>query len=191
MASLWGRVPQVLSSRRASALALSALFLLFASLPLRDGLFPWQPTAAIAEMLEGHFRLFAAPVPLSTMSGVSIKKASAGDKTFVLETADLEEKGLRLAGKRAYLIAGRRGIQFAFDTAGRRLSYYVLESLVLDPAEARRQSVEGKDFYILTLKTGYWIIFWQEGDLLCVVVSDMGEEELLKIAVVFDKAIHV
>jgi len=182
------RTARISLAKRVSALLFGLLLLLLAGLPHQDGLPLLQAPSTLAQLLEAHLR------PLMTPSGKAPTEAaltaSVGRTAFTLELAPLKWSGLRLIGEKLCVVHGERGRQFAFSRDGQRISLYVFRELVVDFAGARRQSVGGKDFYVFGFQ-GYRIVFWKEGDLLCVAVAEMGEEELMQVALLFDRALHV
>jgi len=188
LSGLRRRIARVSLVKRVSALLFGVLLLLLAGLPLQDGLPLLQVPSALAQLLEAHLRLLTTPSMKAPTEAVLT--ASVGRTAFTLEVADLTRNGLRLIGERLCVVHGERGRQFAFNMDGQRISLYVFGAPVVDLAGARRQSVGGKDFYVFDFQ-GYQIVFWREGDLLCVAVSKMKEEELMQAALLFDRALHV
>jgi anti-sigma factor RsiW len=109
---------------------------------------------------------------------------------FPTRVFDLGMMSYRLTGGRAQTFAGRRAAFFVYRGPGDRLlvcQMYAGRTEEL-PRSAERTEHNGIAFLVFHRK-GSTQVFWQEGEVTCVLVSDAPPEEVLSLA--FAKAMRV
>ncbi len=109
---------------------------------------------------------------------------------FPTRVFDLGMMGYRLSGGRVHTLAGRPSALFVYRGPGDRLlvcQMYEGDTAEL-PSRAERTEHGGIDFLVFH-REGSTQVFWQEGDVTCVLVSDAPPEEVLALA--FAKAMRV
>src|SRR5262249_31770521 len=109
---------------------------------------------------------------------------------FPTRVFDLAMMNYRLVGGRAHRLAGRPSAFFVYRGEGNRiLVCQMYRGNTADlPGGAERIEHNGIVFYLYR-RDGLTEVFWQEGDITCVLVSDAPPEETTSLA--FAKAVKV
>jgi hypothetical protein len=113
--------------------------------------------------------------------GTSVKKS----RVF-----DLAMMGYGVAGARVHVVAGRPSALFTYRGPGGEVllcQMYEGELAELPPGAGRRTH-DGIEFLIYR-RSDLTLVFWQEGDVVCVLVFDIGSEAVVALA--FAKAVKV
>lgn len=113
-----------------------------------------------------------------------------GGIRFATRVFDLGMMGYGLAGGRVHELDGRLSALFAYRGPQDRLVICQMYegSLSELPAPLEERENDGIRFRIYRLE-GLTLVFWQEGSVVCVLVSDGDLEELVQLA--YAKAIRV
>ena len=109
---------------------------------------------------------------------------------FQTRVFDLGMMNYRLAGGRVNHLDGRLSALFAYSgPGGQKLVCQMYEGKIseLPPTDDVRQH-NGITFYVHRSERRT-IVFWQEGDVVCVLVSDVPPEDVVQLA--FAKAVRV
>ncbi|MBI1966425.1 MAG: zf-HC2 domain-containing protein [Gemmatimonadetes bacterium] len=139
--------------------------------------------AAAAEEL-ARYRAADLPLQLETGDPRALERLIARSTLrFPVRVFDFGMMGYRLAGGGAHRLAGRRSALFAYeDAGGRRVVCQMYEGRITElPAGAERREHDGIQFRIYRT-AGLTLVFWQEGDVVCVLASDGDPEEAVQLA---------
>lgn len=102
---------------------------------------------------------------------------------FHTRVFDLAMMNYRLLGGRTDRIGGRSAAMYVY--AGRDQRHLLCEmftgSMTGLPAPSERRERNGLNFFIYS-RPPYTAVFWQEGEIVCVLVSDMSAEETIALA---------
>lgn len=107
--------------------------------------------------------------------------ASAGPRIRVIDLAMME---IALEGARRHTLAGRPSGLYSYQTpTGARLVCQMYEGRLADlpPPESVRDE-NGFHFQVYT-RGSVTVVFWQEGDLVCVLASELPAAEVVGLAV--------
>jgi anti-sigma factor RsiW len=114
---------------------------------------------------------------------------AAGGVGFETRVFDLGMMNFRLVGGRVHTLAGERSAFFVYEgPGGRILVCQMFRSRVTDlPAGAVLRQHGGIAFHVYQ-REGLTMVFWQEGEVACVLVSRGDPEEVVQLA--FAKAVR-
>src|SRR5688572_8241618 len=109
---------------------------------------------------------------------------------FDARVFDLAMMGYRVAGARVHHISGRPSALFAYRGPGGELLLCQMYEGKLEqlPQAAERRLHDGIEFLIYD-RGGLTLVFWQEGEVVCVLASDIAAEAVVALA--FAKAVKV
>lgn len=178
----------ILRSRRlwiASALAAAVLLIVF---------FPGHKTSSLPSAVAADFQAYAAATVRLEIESAEPRAVDAyftrNGIAFPTRVFDLGMMKYRLAGGRVNRLDGRISALFAYrGPGGTSLVCQMYEGRVaeLPTADDVRQH-NGVTFYVHR-SGSLTIIFWQEGDVVCVLASDAAPEDVVQLA--FAKAVRV
>lgn len=104
--------------------------------------------------------------------------------TFRTRVLDLRMMGFELVGGRVHRIGGRPSAFFVYR--GERNKILVCQMYAGEigdlPRNAQRREINGIPFHVAR-RGGITMVFWPEGDVACVLVSDIASEEVFALAV--------
>jgi hypothetical protein len=172
------------------ALALGLLALVTVAVLLWRGRGVTDLPSAVARDYS-RYREATLPLGLRTADTRRLQEFfAASGIQFETRVFDLGMMGYRVVGGRVHALDGRPSALFVYEgEGGRLLLCQMFEGRLseLPPAEAVREH-EGIRFHVhhrgrLTL------VFWQEGDVVCVLASEIAPEEVIQLA--FAKAVRV
>jgi anti-sigma factor RsiW len=109
---------------------------------------------------------------------------------FTTRVFDLGMMGYELSGGRVNRLHGRASALFAYrESDGRLLVCQMYEGSVAErPPAAETRVNNGITFFVH--RVGWTtLVFWQEGDVVCVLASDAAPEDVIQLA--FAKAVKV
>jgi anti-sigma factor RsiW len=109
---------------------------------------------------------------------------------FRTRVFDLAMMGYQVAGARVHEVSGRRSALFTYrGPGGEVLLCQMYEGEVAElPADAERRVHDGIEFLIYR-RGAVTLVFWQEGDVICVLASDIAPEAVVALA--FAKAVKL
>ena len=112
------------------------------------------------------------------------------DLGFRARVFDLAMMGYRVAGARVHEISGRPSALFVYRGPGGELLLCQMYEGKLEqlPQAAERRLHDGIEFLIY-YRGGLTLVFWQEGEVVCVLASDIAAEAVVALA--FAKAVKV
>ncbi|HEX9755341.1 MAG TPA: zf-HC2 domain-containing protein [Gemmatimonadales bacterium] len=142
-----------------------------------------DPVAAAAEDFAGY-RAGRLALELETNDPAELERffTSAG-LPFTTRVFDFGMMGYRLTGGRVHRFAGRPSALFAYQSDnGRRLICEMYEGRLSDlPSGAAERDHDGIRFRIYR-DGGVTLVFWQEADVVCVLIADGDPEEAIQLA---------
>lgn len=103
---------------------------------------------------------------------------------FPTRVFDLGMMNYRLVGGSVHTIAGRRSALFVYRGPDGKIlvcEMYAGQTRDLPPGAGRREQ-KGIVFFLYR-REGLTQVFWQEGDVTCVLTSDIPSEEVLSLAI--------
>ena len=159
-------------------LAAAAVLIIVLMLASRKDL----PSAAAGDF--GRYRGGTLSLELSTSDPHELEaffsQRGVGFRTRVF---DLSTMGYRLIGGRVHTLAGRRTALFVYRGEGNRtvLCEMFLGQTSALPAGASRHE-HGGILFSLYRREDSTQVFWQEGEVTCVLVSDLTPDETLALA---------
>jgi len=137
------------------------------------------------------FRTGALPLGLRTADTRKLEEFFAANGIpFETRVFDLGMMGYRTAGGLVHALDDRPSALFVYEGDGGRLllcQMYQGQLSELPPPAAVRAH-DGIRFHVYH-KDGLTMVFWQEGDVVCVLASEIAAEEVIQLA--FAKAVKV
>lgn len=124
----------------------------------------------------------ALPIELASNNPNQIKNWFQGKLDFALNIPDLSSKGANLVGARLCHLREREAAYLIYEKNGHYISVFVINAKGLSIPKAKKTMLDEKTFYLKSEK-GYQSILCLEkgGDIGCIFVSDLPEDELMKI----------
>ncbi len=153
---------------------------------------PWAPTAPAQAAAD--FRAFASgtvPVEIRTGDPSALEsRLRAAGLPFAVRVFDFGMINYALTGGSVHRFAGGPSALFAYRSAGgRALVCQMYEGSLADlPAPFDRRRQNDIDFLVYRERE-LTIVFWEEGDVVCVLVADGDPESAIQLA--FAKAVKV
>lgn len=166
------------------AAAAAVLLTVLATLDWESGPKPLDP-----QLVAQDFAGFAAgqlPLDLVTEDVEALQRFLDQRVPFHTRVFDLAMMDYGLVGGRVHRLGGRPSALFIYRSSSGRLSIcqMVRGSLRELPQEGRSQlrRNEGIEFIVYAQPGGLTMVYWQEGDLVCVMTSDADSEETVQLA---------
>lgn len=131
-----------------------------------------------------NYRSGSLSVQLETADVKAMEKYFAEQGVpFATRVFDLGMMNYRLMGGRVHQLLNRKSALFVYESNGKKLVCQMYPGNVseLPPAAEIRQE-RGFTFHIYR-QNGLTAVFWQEREITCVLVSDIGSEEVLQLAI--------
>ena len=175
--------PDFWTGRRRALLAAAALVLASAILA---GVYFLRP-APLPAVMARDFRDFQSgrlPLQLATADVKAMETFfTAQGVPFPTRVFDLGMMNYTLAGGRVQALRGQPSAAFAYRGANNQsLLCQMYAGQVTDlPAGAVQRENKGFTFHIYQSR-GLTVVFWQEGTVVCVLVSDIASEEVIQLA---------
>jgi anti-sigma factor RsiW len=138
-----------------------------------------------------RYRAGALPLAHHTTNGGDLEKFFAASGIgFETRVFDLAMMGYRVAGGRVHSVAGHPSALFVYQgDDGKLILCQMFAGRLADlPPPAAVREHDGIQFHVHR-QEGLTIVFWQEGDVLCVLASQIPAEEVIQLA--FAKAVKV
>jgi len=167
-------------SRLSVALALASLLLV-----LLGGLWWWREgehdrflTAALTE----DYLLYAGhpnPAEFPSKDAAAVSRWFAGRVDFAVDPMKLP--GAELLGGRLCTLADRRAALWLYQSGDRRVSLFQMAAQGLPLGSFRRMTVSGR-LYLCSHRKGVSVLAWTSRDVLYALVSDLPEDDLLRLA---------
>jgi anti-sigma factor RsiW len=173
----------------------------------------WAVAALLALATIGGWLLLRRPAPADIPAQVAddYRRHRAGELRLELATSrpedaealfrrrglgfparvfDLAMMGYRVAGARVHEVSGRPSALFTYRGQGGELLLCQMYQgdLAQLPPDPERRIHDGIEFLVYH-RGGLTLVFWQEGDVVCVLVSDIASEAVVGLA--FAKAVKV
>ncbi len=166
----------------AAVLATAAALLIWFIVPSR-----LDPVAAAARDYRSY-RAGAIPLEISASSAPDAESFfSQRHLPFRARVFDLAMMGYRVIGARVHRLDGRVSALFVYEGEHGRVivcQMYAGSVTVLPPPDAVRVH---RDFHFhIHRREGLTLVFWQEGEVVCVLAGDSDPEEIVALA--FEKA---
>jgi anti-sigma factor RsiW len=172
------------------ALALGLLALVTVAMLLWRGRGVTDLPSAVARDYS-RYREATLPLGLRTADTRRLQEFfAASGITFETRVFDLGMMGYRVVGGRVHALDRRPSALFVYEgEGGRLLLCQMFEGRLaeLPPAEVVREH-NGIRFHVHH-RGGLNLVFWQEGDVVCVLASEIAAEEVIQLA--FAKAVRV
>ncbi len=167
----------------------------------------WFAVAAAAAVVIGYVLLGNRPTPLDLPAQAARDLGAVGSRTLPLElrtdqaalleryfaatpngprvrVIDLAMMSIALEGGVRHTLDGRQSALYSYRTpSGARLVCQMFEGRLADlpaPGEVREQN--GFRFQVYT-RGAVTLVFWQEGELVCVLASELPANEVIALAV--------
>jgi anti-sigma factor RsiW len=144
-----------------------------------------------AAVAEDHARYLNGDVRLDIEDGraETVDAFLAPRLAFPPRVFDLGMMQYALLGGRVHTLAGRPSAFFVYRGPGGRLVVCQMSEGSVEelPPGAERREHNGITFYIYRRGTRT-IVFWQEGNVMCVLVSDIAADDVIQLA--FAKAMR-
>lgn len=146
----------------------------------------WRHEAAasdflVAALAEDHLLYAARPDPAEVASDdpAEVARWLAGKLDFAVPAPGL--RGTELLGGRLCTLADRRVALWLYQSGGRRVSLFQMPAEGLPLSSLRIMTADGRRFRCAHRK-GVSVLAWTERDLLFALVSDLPENELIRLA---------
>jgi anti-sigma factor RsiW len=171
-----------LSPRPAFALGL----LLLVALTAAALLWRSRSTAVSAAIARAYvdYRDHRMPLELRTTDTAEMERFFAAHQVpFPTHVYDLGMMGFRLVGGRVHVFDARTGALFAYQGAG---GIALLCDMYIGTLEELPNPVETRDHdgirFDVHRRDGLTMVFWEEGEVVCVLMSEMPAEEVIQLA---------
>jgi mycothiol system anti-sigma-R factor len=124
----------------------------------------------------------ALPLEITSRNPSEIKNWFQGKLDFAVTIPDLSGKGANLVGARICYLKDREAAYLIYEKESHNISVFVMDTRGLKIPKAKRVSLGNRLFYMESEK-GYQSALCIEkgGDVGCIFVSDLPEEELMRI----------
>jgi anti-sigma factor RsiW len=164
-----------------SALALIVMIgLLFSSWPWRSPASPFM-----VESVDNYIRylLSNTPYDVHTRDADRVRQWFQGHLDFAADPPDLSADGFQLLGTRLGYFLDRVVAEMGYQRDGRRLSLFMTRGKGIEMLTGKRVAHSGQEFFVATSK-GYTVIAWRDepGNIVCSIVADLSQEQLLHVA---------
>jgi len=140
--------------------------------------------SVFSESVTSHIKFLqgALPVEITSEDSQVIKSWFQGKLGFAVSIPDLSPKGVNLVGARLCHLKGREVAYLIYEKNGHTLSAFLIDIKGIKVRRAKKIALDNRIFYIENQK-GYQSILCIEkgGDIGCIFVSDLPEDELVKI----------
>jgi len=152
-----------------------------------------RETVTLPQQVAAGFRAFdggSAPLAIQSAEPKAIEAFfAANGAPFVTRVIDLAMMQYRLAGGRVDRLAGHTSAFYAYrGPGGVALVCQMFEGRVIElPPTADMREHNGIRFQVYTVDN-VTLVFWQEGDIVCVLTSGISREDVVQLA--FAKAQH-
>jgi anti-sigma factor RsiW len=153
-----------------------------------------RPAASLVELVANDYRAYrdgALALDLETSAVADVESLFARSGLgFETRVFDLGMMQLTVEGGRVHRLAGRPSALFVYaGPGGRRLVCQMYPGRVDElPEPTARHSHDGIEFRAYE-RDGVTLVFWQEGDVVCVLTGDGPAEAVIQLA--FAKAVKV
>ena len=176
-------LPRIILQLKPVLVSISVVLLLaISSVPMiikKHAVFP-----VFSESVSSHLKFLqgALPAEIASKSPLEIKNWFQGKLDFAVTIPDLSQKGVNLVGARLCHLKDREVAYLIYEKEAHDISVFVMDIRGLKVPKAKKVSLGNKVFYIES-KKGYQSILCIEkgGDVGCLFVSDLPEEELMRI----------
>lgn len=145
----------------------------------------WRPATLPSSAADDVARVIsgAQPLDLQTSDPAALERLFTA-RGLPVRVLDLAMMGWQLEGGQMQTLASRPSALYVYHRAdGRRLVCQMFAGTMADlppPAETRH----GGGFTFAVYHEGrHTVVFWQEGDILCVLGSDLPGEEVIALAI--------
>ncbi len=148
--------------------------------------FTRSPARLPAAVAQDFFALQSGQLLLEmrTTQPHELESAFASRNTgFKTQVYDLAMMGYRLAGGRVHRLQGRPSTLYVYEApGGERLMCEMYEGR-LDELPAASETLEhrGVTFRVYR-EAGLTAVFWQEGEVVCVLISDLDSRQVIELA---------
>lgn len=124
----------------------------------------------------------ALPVEFTSSDHNRIKSWFQGKLDFAVNVPDLSSKGANFVGARLCHLIEREAAYLIYEKGGHYISVFVINTKGLSIQRSKKSVLNDKTFYLKSEK-GYQSILCLKkgGDIGCIFVSDLPEEELMKL----------
>ena len=171
--------------RRPHGRLASALVLVTFLGTMAAGLWWWREATGngilVAALTEDHL-LYAAhlsPAEFLSSDPDAVARWFAGRVDFAVAAPRIP--GAELIGGRLCTLADRRAALSFYEHGGRRVSLYQVHAEGLPLAALRPMTVEGRR-YLCAHRKGVSVLAWTDRDVLYALVSDLPENDMLRLA---------
>lgn len=169
------------STRRSSAVAWG---LAAAAGLVLVGFLLWPGAGLPRQAADAHEQYRAGSMPLEALSSdpATLQAYFATRITFPTRVFDLGMMGFELVGARVSTLGSQRSALWIYRGAGAWLLCQMYRGYVSDlPAPSESRAHNGFTFRIYH-ERGRTQVFWQEGDIVCVLASDAPAETVIQLA---------
>jgi anti-sigma factor RsiW len=138
------------------------------------------PPAVVQEMVDSHIRtrLMAAPYTQIPASPEAIRAWFRDKVEFAVPVLNLPPERYALLGVRLNYFLNRRVAELAYTTDTHVLSLFMFTEPGLSPQVGPTVQV-GPRMVSVHRQKGYTAVLWQDGDLVCGLVSDLHATALV------------
>ena len=167
--SLWSGIGAV------AALLLMTLMLRFWFLPLQ--------APVVQEIVDSQIRTRLAGMPYSQVAADAhaVRQWFQDKVAFAVMVPDFPHEHYTFLGARMDYFLGRRVAELAYTTGDHRLSLVMFLRKDIDLASIPTVRDGTRTFHVQNYK-GYTTVLWQDGDILCGLISDLPRQALVAVA---------
>lgn len=124
----------------------------------------------------------ALPIEVTSSDSNQIRNWFQRKLDFAVNIPDLSSRGANLVGARLCHLGKREVAYLIYEKNGHNISVFVIDTQGLSIHKAKKMTLGKKTFYLKSEK-GYQSILCLDkgGDIGCIFVSDLPEDELMKI----------
>lgn len=180
----WAFLHQPSITRRQSVSLVAAGLATLVLLPILFFSRRSSPVTSLAVALADHQALVRSKntLQITTTEGGEILQWFQARLPFVPPIPAFERIGLRLRGGNLCNIKGAKGASLLYEQGGHLVSYYVFPVKTQEKIAAEERYTPRQRRYYLWRSGSYQVVFWRERDLICAIISDLGESQMVQIA---------
>lgn len=136
----------------------------------------WQERM-VAELIDDHVRFRPGAYEIASSRADQVEAWFSGKVDFSVQAPQFEQAEL-LGGRLCYL-SGKKGALLSYRAHGALISFYILDGAGISLDRYKRREL-GDNTFALGGGKGQNLILWKDRGLAYALVSDLPEEELLR-----------
>lgn len=130
-------------------------------------------------LVEDHLRFGPGVSEIKSSRVEQVEAWFSGKVNFAVHAPRFDQAEL-LGGRLCYLL-GKKGARLFYRAYGKQVSLFILDGSAIDLARLERLD-RGENPFAHARDKGYSLILWKDGSLVHALVSELREQELVRLA---------